>query len=370
MLAGSTPFRNPSPAAVLKGHLQDPPPRLEKIRADLPEGLAYVAERLLAKKSEERFATAEETLDALSGVRDPSRTVTFHKGTGPTLPDLPPPPRRRRITPARALGAALAVVVAVLAVLAIRGLLGPKEYPGRRTPEDALATIHRALERRDYQAFAECFEEEALLEYLSDEPQRVFAERTEGLADFAFRAEVPHRGPGREDLSLRVVSGAALPAALGLKTRNPLMVALRHGGDAFRVARVFEERSVPRRNILPELLKRERRLLDQKVAEIVRNIGEHGPALIDRLARDRRIPAEKAAALREGLEKLGASGKKIQYRILHDESSYDFRRSMVALESKELARALGVKGDRIVIEFHRRPRSRTWQPFRIRPDGR
>jgi len=335
--------------------------------------------RLLEKDPAARFASGADTLKALSGVRDPSRTVTFHRGSGPsghdferdgsTLPALPPPPRKRRITPARALVGGAILLAAMLVGFAAVKLLARSPYPGRRTPEDVIETLHLAIERRDYPAFAACFEPEALLEYLSDEPEEVFRERTKGIVDFAYKSEVPDRGPGREDVSLRVVSGTAMRLALDRPTRQSLLVALRHEEGGFLVARVFEEPGLPRRNLLPELMKRERRLLDAKVEEIVGSPGEQGPKWIERMARERRMPEKKLRTLKERLARLAATKKKIEYRILHDESSYDFRRAVVALECRDLAGAFGLEGDRIQIEF-RRGRDRSWQAVRIRPAGK
>ena len=368
MLAGAPPFRNQSPGAVLKGHLQDVPPRADKLRSDLPEGLAFVIAKLLEKNPEDRYATAEETLEALEGVRDPSRTVSFHPGSGPTVPEMPAPPREPRRPPWRMLAvAAAAVLVAAGAFVAVRALQGER-YPGRGSPEDLLETVHRAIEGRDYRTFAECLEEEALLEYLSEEPERTFRDRAGKLVAYAYRADVPPRGwSGRQDVSMRIVSGVALPAVLG--RRSPLVVALRHGAGGFRVAQVFDDRGPGRRNPMGEFTKREQRAIDEKIAEVLGSIEKYGPALVDLIVKEGRLPEEKTAALRAAFAKLSAKGR-IEYRVLHDQSKYDFRRSTVVLESKDLARAFGSRGKRVALELQRRGRGGPWQITRIRPQGR
>jgi serine/threonine-protein kinase len=63
-LSGETPFKG-SPAQVLFGHLQQPPPDLRIQAPDLPRGAAKAITRALAKQPAERFPSAGEFVRAL-----------------------------------------------------------------------------------------------------------------------------------------------------------------------------------------------------------------------------------------------------------------------------------------------------------------
>ncbi|MFC4123429.1 serine/threonine-protein kinase [Nocardia rhizosphaerae] len=75
MLTGTTPFAGDNPGAVIRGHLDRPPPRITEIRDDLPPTIDDVVSRGLAKSPTERFPTctdfAEAALAALTGT-DPT----------------------------------------------------------------------------------------------------------------------------------------------------------------------------------------------------------------------------------------------------------------------------------------------------------
>lgn len=60
LLTGRTPFQSTNTAAVIAGHLQQPPPPIRAIRPDLPMALESVLARALAKRPEERFASCSE----------------------------------------------------------------------------------------------------------------------------------------------------------------------------------------------------------------------------------------------------------------------------------------------------------------------
>jgi DNA-binding SARP family transcriptional activator len=68
MLGGEAPFTGPSRTAILARHVGDAVPPLRTIRPDLPPALERVVERSLAKRPEERFATAGEMAAALREV--------------------------------------------------------------------------------------------------------------------------------------------------------------------------------------------------------------------------------------------------------------------------------------------------------------
>ena len=71
VIAGEVPFDGDGLDAVLAGHLHKGAPRLDERRADVPEALVAVVERLLAKRPEDRFADAREVAAALATVAAP-----------------------------------------------------------------------------------------------------------------------------------------------------------------------------------------------------------------------------------------------------------------------------------------------------------
>src|SRR5579862_1632693 len=64
-LTGRKPFDRATDVAVMHAQLHDPPPPIGTLRPDLPAELDGVLERVLAKKSEHRFATCREAIEAV-----------------------------------------------------------------------------------------------------------------------------------------------------------------------------------------------------------------------------------------------------------------------------------------------------------------
>ncbi|KAF0847832.1 serine/threonine-protein kinase [Nocardia caishijiensis] len=64
LLTGTAPFEAPSPAAVITGHLQSPPPPVSPRRAGLPPNLDAVMARALSKRPADRFTSCEEFVEA------------------------------------------------------------------------------------------------------------------------------------------------------------------------------------------------------------------------------------------------------------------------------------------------------------------
>ena len=62
-LAGEPPFTGPTQAAVIFGHLEEPPPRISERRAGLPHALDAVLARALDKDPEHRYASGAELVD-------------------------------------------------------------------------------------------------------------------------------------------------------------------------------------------------------------------------------------------------------------------------------------------------------------------
>jgi serine/threonine protein kinase len=70
MLTGELPFQGDNPGAVMLGHLQQPAPDPRTIVEDLPENVAIVILRALAKDPEDRYPTVGALVEALGDVKD------------------------------------------------------------------------------------------------------------------------------------------------------------------------------------------------------------------------------------------------------------------------------------------------------------
>ena len=97
-LTGRAPFHRENEVATLYAHLEEPAPNPKDARSEVPSSLAAVVERSMAKRPEDRFASASEMGGALRGTPPPSG-----------------PPRRRP----RALIAGGVAVIAIVVVVAI-----------------------------------------------------------------------------------------------------------------------------------------------------------------------------------------------------------------------------------------------------------
>ena len=68
MLAGHPPFDGTSMPEIARQHLNNQPPPLTEFRPDVPRGLEKVVMRCLEKDPEERYASMDELLGALTGL--------------------------------------------------------------------------------------------------------------------------------------------------------------------------------------------------------------------------------------------------------------------------------------------------------------
>jgi serine/threonine-protein kinase len=92
MFAGSTPFKGGSTQAILAAHFTQDPPRLDRIRKDVPVAVCRAVEKALKKQPTERFQTATEFSSACA-LAAPSMggSRTIH------LPDVRDLGRRRSV---------------------------------------------------------------------------------------------------------------------------------------------------------------------------------------------------------------------------------------------------------------------------------
>ena len=110
MCTGHPPFRADSTPAVLKRVCEDRPRALREVNPDIPDWLAAVVERLLAKEAGGRFSTAAEVAEVLKHhLADLQRT-----GTSSPLSTNPSPvvPKSSRRLVVAAIALTSAVVVA------------------------------------------------------------------------------------------------------------------------------------------------------------------------------------------------------------------------------------------------------------------
>jgi hypothetical protein len=135
-LAGSRPFERESELSVIFAHLNEPPPRISELRAELPPGFDAVFEKALAKSPEGRYQTCTALVDAASaaarGELPPTRT-----------------PRRRQVI-------AGAAIVAVVAAAAIAGVLAASGGSPRAARQVAIEITQQEIagaqlgQRADY----------------------------------------------------------------------------------------------------------------------------------------------------------------------------------------------------------------------------
>lgn len=91
LFTGRGPFNAPNPAAVIRGHLQGPPPALSSVRPGLPAGLDAVLLKAMSKRAADRFDTcADFAAAARRAVSPPSapRMPTAAPYTGPAVPTM------------------------------------------------------------------------------------------------------------------------------------------------------------------------------------------------------------------------------------------------------------------------------------------
>ena len=123
-LTGRAPFHRENEVATLYAHLEEPAPNPRDARSDVPSSLAAVVERSMAKRPEDRFASASEMGAAIRGTSPPSG-----------------PPRRRP----RALIAGVAVaVIAIVALVAIIASVSGDDEDPNGSPSSLSASLAHA----------------------------------------------------------------------------------------------------------------------------------------------------------------------------------------------------------------------------------
>lgn len=176
LLTGEPPFQAESPVAVAMAHISQPPPSPTDLNPDIPEALAAVVERALAKDPRERFASAGEMGAALREAAQltPPEPKALSSGSGdaaptkimapaprtevlepetPTEPEIRPTPaplRRRRAATRGAILAVAALAALVVFFVALAGLIGGSgelpDWVGRHVDEASAEAERLGLE--------------------------------------------------------------------------------------------------------------------------------------------------------------------------------------------------------------------------------
>ncbi len=140
MLAGRTPFQAETPMAMILQHLQEAPPPIQDLRADLPSDTAQVITKALLKDPAGRYSScgemAEAFAQAVSGVTVSAAPTLRILGEGDDATTLPvaPLPSRRKI-PVWAWGIIGLFVVAGLVVAVLSSGLNASSVELTLTPE-------------------------------------------------------------------------------------------------------------------------------------------------------------------------------------------------------------------------------------------
>ena len=75
LCSGGPPFSKPTPMETLHSVVQDPPPSIKSLNSRIPDRLVVVIDRLLAKRPEDRYASAAEVAKVLR--EQPSRSMPW-----------------------------------------------------------------------------------------------------------------------------------------------------------------------------------------------------------------------------------------------------------------------------------------------------
>jgi uncharacterized RDD family membrane protein YckC len=85
MLCGRPPFSGPSPVGVISMHVTDKAPPVRMLNPNVPEVLARIVERMMAKEPADRFANYDDLLAALESARADRRELSGFRTRGIAL---------------------------------------------------------------------------------------------------------------------------------------------------------------------------------------------------------------------------------------------------------------------------------------------
>jgi serine/threonine protein kinase len=197
MLTGVKPFAAPELSGILYNVVNLVPPRVTDTNPSVPDAIARVVAKLLAKNANDRYANADEALTELESVRDARDAalasgelgvVTVDHGDATTpLPtfsdfDLTPPPSLlgRAVPPLMFWGVSLLLAGALLTSIFLMrghiarqqpvGIITPAQHEQARAKERALAVLRAHAESGRHEEAIRGYDE-----YLSRYPNSIVA---------------------------------------------------------------------------------------------------------------------------------------------------------------------------------------------------
>jgi hypothetical protein len=85
LLTGKTPYSGTSATEVLKAHVMDPLPPIHDIVPDVPEAVCALVERMVAKKADDRYASATQVVEEVQRLQAGAGLGTERIGGGETM---------------------------------------------------------------------------------------------------------------------------------------------------------------------------------------------------------------------------------------------------------------------------------------------
>lgn len=134
MLTGQTPYKGDTPMSVVVKHITEPVPHILDVKPDLPPAIEQVIEKTMAKRREERYATARAFAAALNAI---AQKAAPDLEPAPTLIGKPAPSVEKKPVPAAEKVVPGATVIArqelpVKTPAAAAPVAGPKNVPPRK----------------------------------------------------------------------------------------------------------------------------------------------------------------------------------------------------------------------------------------------
>jgi serine/threonine-protein kinase len=265
MLAGRLPFDGDSAVSVALKHLSEQPPPLSQFRPDVSPSLEAVVMAALAKDPAQRWQSADEFTAALESVRgqldagdgldtaafapvpaplpvaDPEPAVAEPLDGEPPTPPPPPPPteRPRRRWPTFAIGLMTLALAALLAYLALSGLLAADKAEVPRVVNKQLIQARALLERAGFEVKETRVQSSADFDTVVDQDPDAGEEADKGST---VTLEVSN-GPG----NVRVPSVENLPLERAVKELNKVDLKANIDQEpSDRVSKGLAIRTVPR----------------------------------------------------------------------------------------------------------------------------
>src|SRR6266700_1734683 len=136
MITGQPPFRSSSIYGLLHQQVSTPPPSIQEINPGVPQALAQLTIKAMAKAREERFQSAKEMAQALESWLTPAPYVVMPGAGDVTIPPMSqgfpiPAQRKQRIPLARIIAVCGSLIAIGVLLLWQTGLI---HLPGTVTP--------------------------------------------------------------------------------------------------------------------------------------------------------------------------------------------------------------------------------------------